>query len=496
MIALALGDGSIRWTHETNSATVLTPGIADGNVYVAARDVAGGRNLLYALAPDGQELWHWTGRDIIASNSVSADRVFVAYDDPATGITALDRSTGDALWTRELAGRITGIVALADGALYLPTTDDGLTAVDAVTSEVRWRFDLNGAIQTHVAVSGGLVFIGARYEDGSGRLIALAGPTDPRIGTTASPPPAPASAPATGAPAAVRVLSADDVPGETLLLTTASAPDGTMYVADLANSRIVVRSPDGTIEHWGEFGSEAGQFNFSEVTRNDNAAGLAVSPDGQLIAVGDGGNHRVQLFDADRTFLRSIGRLGREDGQFVNPCCLAVDDSHRIWVVDAGREDVQVFSETGEHLRTFAGPGLGDGQLSRPGSVFIDEERDRVYVADFANRRVAVFSMDGSWIAGFGGLMANGQTLGEVNDVEVDRSGRMFVLEASSRIHVLEADGTPIAVMSSDYPNIGFVEIATFALDDEGRLYFADIGAGQHARLVIAQLEAPLWPPD
>ena len=166
----------------------------------------------------------------------------------------------------------------------------------------------------------------------------------------------------------------------------------------MLNSRILVRSADGTIKSWGEYGSEPGQFNFSEVTRNDSSGGVAVSPDGELIAVGDGANHRVQLFDADRSFLLSIGRLGREDGQFVNPCCLAVDSEHRIWVVDAGREDIQVFSESGEHLLTFAEPGHGDGQLSRPSGVFVDAAAERVYVADFSNRRAAVFSTDGTWI--------------------------------------------------------------------------------------------------
>jgi DNA-binding beta-propeller fold protein YncE len=82
------------------------------------------------------------------------------------------------------------------------------------------------------------------------------------------------------------------------------------------------------------------------VTRNDASGGVAVAPDGKLIAVGDGANHRVQLFDGARKFLISIGRLGREDGQFLNPCCIAIDTDHRIWVVDSAREDVQVFSET------------------------------------------------------------------------------------------------------------------------------------------------------
>ena len=480
MQALTLADGGPNWNLETTSATVLTPSVSGGNVFAATRDLAGGHNVTYALGPDGQELWHSTGPDIIASVSVTADRVYVSHDDPGTGVDALDRATGTVLWRRELTGHVMGLLAAADGMLYLPTTDEGVVAVNAGTGDVLWRADLEAAASSGLAVSGGLVIVGQRFDDGSGLILAFADPSDPRIGQTASSAPPATTPPARPTSVALHILSTDDVPGETLLISTAVGPDGTMYVTDMANARIVVRSADGTIESWGEFGSEPGQFNFNEVTRNDSSAGVAVSPDGELIAVGDGGNHRVQLFDADREFLVSIGRLGREEGQFVNPCCVAVDAEHRVWVVDAGREDVQVFSEAGEHLLTFAGPGHGDGQLSRPAAVFVDAPADRVYISDFANRRVAVFSTDGTWIRSYGGDMGGGLRLGEVNAVAVDRAGRLFVLDGTSNIFVIAPDGTPIAVIDRTEPDLGFSEAASFALDDVGRMYYGDIGGTTH----------------
>ena len=496
MQALTLAHGAPTWNLETTSASVLTPGVTGGNVYVAARDVAGGRNIVYALGPDGQELWHQTGPDIIASVSVTSDRVYVSYDDPGTGINALDRSTGDVIWRRELTGHVMGLLAAADGALYMPTIDDGVVAVDGTTGEVRWRAEIEAAVSTQLAVSGGLVIVVQRWSDGSGQILALADPSDPRIGQTASPAPPASTPPATIASVALRILSTDDIEGEALLLSTAVGPDGTMYAADMVNSRILVRSDDGTIESWGEYGSGPGQFNFAEVTRNDASGGVAVAPDGELIAVGDGGNHRVQLFDADREVVVSIGRLGREDGQFVNPCCVAVDAEHRVWVVDAGREDVQVFSDSGEHLLTFAESGHGDGQLSRPSGLFVDAAGDRVYVADFSNRRVAVFSTDGTWIRSYGGDMGGGLRLGEVNSVSVDASGRLFVLDSTSSVFVIEPDGTPVAVIDSTEPDLGFAETASFAIDADGRMYYGDIAEGAHGRLVIGQMDPPLWPPD
>ena len=57
------------------------------------------------------------------------------------------------------------------------------------------------------------------------------------------------------------------------------------------------------------------------------------------------------------TIILFIGRTGRGDGQFVNPCCVTVDADHHIWVVDPGRADVQVFQEHGEFLFRFASEG-------------------------------------------------------------------------------------------------------------------------------------------
>lgn len=495
MHALQLADGAITWSLETTSATVLTPGVSDGTVFAGARDVAGGRNVTYAIGPDGKELWHWTGPDIIGSVSVTADRVYVSADDPTTGITALDRTTGLVAWRRELPGRISGLLAAADGALYLPTTDDGVVAVDAASGEIRWRADIEKPVRAQLAVSGGLVFVGSKWEDGSGRILAFADPSDPRVGHTASPAPVASAPTGTLTSAPLKILSADDIDGQSLPLSTAVGPGGVMYVADVANSRILIRSADGKISPWGEYGSEPGQFNFGEVTRNDASGGVAVAPDGKLIAVGDGANHRVQLFDGNRTFLVSIGRLGREDGQFVNPCCLAVDSEHRVWVVDTGREDVQVFSEAGVHLLTFGGSGHGDGQLSRPANLFVDAAGKKVYIADFSNRRVAVFSTDGRWIRSYGGEMGSGARLSEVNAVSVDRAGRLWILDTTSLVYVLEPDGTPIAVIDSTVPDLGFAEAASFALDDTGRMYYGDFSE-LRGRMVIGQVEAPLWPPD
>jgi outer membrane protein assembly factor BamB len=492
-------DGEHEWTFQTEGARVLTPAVVGTDAYLVARDVPGGGNVVIAVESEGSERWRWEppSRDRIHGHAVARDRVFVSTERPTGAVHALNTATGQPEWIRAFDHPLLTFPIVADGVVYIAGAHDGVVALDAATGEVRWRAEIGEAVEATLTVSGGLLIVTTTQQNGNGTVVAYADAADPRVArlrssdpTAAKPSPEPSPAPDTP----ISVLSVDEIEGSSLLLSTSKAPDGTMYVGDMENSRIVIRHPDGTIEMWGEPGAGPGQFDFTEVTQNDASVGVSVSPDGELIAVGDGGNHRIQLFDANRRYLRSIGRLGRGDGQFLNPCCVTVDSAHRIWVVDTAREDVQVFNETGEFLLTFGEPGLGDGQLRRPGPAFVDEERGEVLISDFANRRVSVFSIDGTWLRNYVDRPAQGFVLGEVNAVVVDRFGRLFLVDTpANRLFVVERGGGLSATIPPDYPGLGRVEFASFALDDDGRLYFADIPAG---RLVIAQLGAPIWPAE
>ncbi|MDQ3938292.1 MAG: PQQ-binding-like beta-propeller repeat protein, partial [Chloroflexota bacterium] len=363
-------EGAEQFGFETDGAWVLTPAVVGTDAYLVARDTPGGRNVVLAVGWDGDKNWRWEppSRDRIHGHAVAGDRVFVATERPTGAVHALDRASGERQWIRAFDHPLLTFPVTADRVVYVAGANEGVIALDAVTGEIQWVADIGNPAEATLTVTGGLLLVTTTQWSGEGTVLAFADPADPRFerltfpGATAATPTAVAS-PEADHP--VTVLSVDEIEGPSLLLSTSVAPDGTMYVGDMENSRIVVRHPDGRIEMWGERGSGPGQFNFAEVTQNDSSVGVAVSPDGELIAVGDGANHRVQLFDANRRHLRSIGRLGRGAGQFLNPCCLTVDREHRVWVVDTARHDVQVFDEAGERLLTFGEEGLRDGQLRR-----------------------------------------------------------------------------------------------------------------------------------
>jgi DNA-binding beta-propeller fold protein YncE len=80
--------------------------------------------------------------------------------------------------------------------------------------------------------------------------------------------------------------------------------------------------------------------------------GITVLGSSGEVAVADGSNHRVQIFDSKGNHKRQFGSEGGEaDGQFERPQALAADAHGNLLVLDATNR-LQVFSPKGKHLCT------------------------------------------------------------------------------------------------------------------------------------------------
>jgi DNA-binding beta-propeller fold protein YncE len=173
----------------------------------------------------------------------------------------------------------------------------------------------------------------------------------------------------------------------------AQAADGTFYVADTANHRILHVDKDGVIGTFGAYGVEPGQFSEPWDVALDEAGHIYVA---------DTWNHRIQKFSPSHDPITSWGmwgqitQIGEPGGQglFYGPRSLAVSGGE-LYVTDTGNKRVQVFDLEGAFLREFGGTGSGPGQLDEPVGVAVSAE-GRVAVADTWNRRVQVFDRQGT----------------------------------------------------------------------------------------------------
>ena len=173
----------------------------------------------------------------------------------------------------------------------------------------------------------------------------------------------------------------------------AIAADGSLFVADSRNHRIVHLDPQGMfLNAFGGYGNVMD----GEVPGGlmNEPWGVAVGPDGNVY-VADTWNHRIQVFTPDGQFLRMWSAFevnGLPDG-FWGPRGIAVDQTGRVFVTDTGKQRVVVFDSNGSYLTQFGSLGLDAGNLDEPVGIDIGSDGN-IYIADTWNYRVQVFEPD------------------------------------------------------------------------------------------------------
>lgn len=199
--------------------------------------------------------------------------------------------------------------------------------------------------------------------------------------------------------------------------------DGTLYVADAGNNRILrYRRP---VDQAGRITPDAvlGQMDFTSsaaalvsATSLSLPTGLALGPDGTLF-VSDTGNHRVLEYAAGagtgaaaiRVFgqpnMTTGSRPGQQSAQtLTSPQGIAVDQASNLYVADTGANRVLIFPNTrnaavvgatasfvlGQPTFASAGAGAGGAGLRSPSDVAVDSTGN-IYIADNGNNRVLSF---------------------------------------------------------------------------------------------------------
>ncbi len=180
----------------------------------------------------------------------------------------------------------------------------------------------------------------------------------------------------------------------------AVGPAGNTYVADTQNSRILVFSPDGELAQI--IGRPAGEDEPGAATPGTlfQPWGVDVAQDGTLY-VADTWNHRVVVFSAQGVQIDTWGGYGvPEDGEnpfaLWGPRDLALDNQGNVIVADTGGKRLRVYSPTGEWLRDIGSSGSGLGGLDEPVGVDVNPISGEIYVADTWNQRVQVFDSAGN----------------------------------------------------------------------------------------------------
>lgn len=170
----------------------------------------------------------------------------------------------------------------------------------------------------------------------------------------------------------------------------AIGPDGSIFVADTNNHRILHLSPDGQeLATFGQFGTIDTELGLNEPW------GLDVASDGSIY-IADTWNHRVLHLSPSGELMGSFGELGQAETllSLWGPRDVAIHPDGRIFVSDTGNKRIVILSADGEALGSVGSGGAGLGQLDEPVGLGFDSQ-GRLYVADTWNQRIQVFQDEG-----------------------------------------------------------------------------------------------------
>jgi len=216
-----------------------------------------------------------------------------------------------------------------------------------------------------------------------------------------------------------------------------------LWIADTGHHRVIVRTPDGGLERivtprlvaGGELPSAAG----GEAAYRPSDHGAAVditdvvpNADGRSIWLADNDHHRLLLLDLRTGASIIAGGYGESVGQLHHPFMLASLPEGEVLVSDVLNGRVARFAPQGRARGTIASYGVDLGQLYRPKGVAVEGEGN-VFVADGTLGVVQVFTSDGAIIDVLRGADGRALRLQTPMGLSFDKTGDLYVVE-------LEAD--------------------------------------------------------
>ena len=167
--------------------------------------------------------------------------------------------------------------------------------------------------------------------------------------------------------------------------------------------------------------------------------GVAVNASMEVV-ITEWGGHCVSVFSPTGERLRSFGTIGSGQGQFNRPAGVAVDGDNNILVVDCYNHRIQKFTSDGRFLAAIGTRGSGPLQFSWPRGITVNRSNNKVYVADRSNNRVQVLNSDLT----FSDIWQGNDNVhfNLPSDITCDRSGNVYVADyRNHRIHIFTGEG-------------------------------------------------------
>ena len=253
----------------------------------------------------------------------------------------------------------------------------------------------------------------------------------------------------------------------------AVASDGTIWVSDTGNNRLLQLSEEGDVlaelggrkkwrRHW-KAGSGRGKWEADDDADFSKPHGLAVDATGYLY-VADTDNHRVLKLSGDGRIVLEIGKKtgrrdqsgpGRRRGEFIQPTDVAVSSAGLIYAADKNNGRVQIFGPEGDFIRSFA-TGVMEASRDWDGAEPGEDEARECGWAEYKR----FYNNSGR---PYGLALAAG--------------GNLWVSDIN-RGMLIEFSGEGVLLRTISAGDAGLKRPGGIGTDSQGAVYAADLGGG------------------
>ncbi len=197
---------------------------------------------------------------------------------------------------------------------------------------------------------------------------------------------------------------------------------------------------------WGGAGSADGEFEDP----------YAIALKGDRVYVADNGNSRIQIFGTD-----GVHKSNLVHSSIDWPLGLAFDAAGNLYVSNAEPDRIEKFNASLDHMTGWGGP-----TDFAPGPLAVSPTTGLLYVLDFGNQAVQVFTTTGTHNGTY--------PVGEYpSGIAIDAAGRIYVgSDDYRRLEVLTSSGALLATLWwDDMPELPYA--ADMLFDKDGKLVFA-----------------------
>ncbi len=268
----------------------------------------------------------------------------------------------------------------------------------------------------------------------------------------------------------------------------AVAADGTLYVVDHQQARVVIFDPDGSAS--GVLAD--GELSIGGDPEADPSAwGIGLGPDGEVY-VADTWNHRILKY-VEGHQVGEWGVFGQPAAPtdspeaFYGPRDVAVGPDGNVYVTDTGNKRIAIFDPDGTPVRGFGGGGIDPGKFDEPTALAFDPATGDLFVADLWNLRIQRLDRDLGFITDW---VVDGWSSKEAAHkayIAVGPGSTVVVSDpAGSRVWIYDNEGNELAALDLLQDEKGLDQPIGVAVDDAGRIYVASSNSG-----IVTRYAAP-----